>query len=79
MSETAEKLKPLLAALPATDRTELMEYLLTLENGEVELSEEEWEAQWAVECNRRLAELEGGQVQLIPAEEVMRKLKEKYG
>jgi putative addiction module component (TIGR02574 family) len=79
MSENAEKLKPLLAALPATDRTELVEYLLTLENEEDELSEEEWEAQWAEECNRRLSEFETGKVKLIPAEEVMRTMKEKYG
>jgi hypothetical protein len=80
MSEVAEKLKPLLAALPATDRAELVDYLLTLENGEdEELSSEEWEAQWAEECNRRLDELTTGKATLIPAEDVMRTMKEKYG
>jgi putative addiction module component (TIGR02574 family) len=79
MSEAAEKLKPLLAALTATDRTELVEYLLNLENVQDELSDEEWEAQWADECNRRLGEFEAGKVKLIPAEEVMRTMKEKYG
>jgi hypothetical protein len=80
MSEVAERLKPLLAALPASDRAELVEYLRTLENGDDEdISSEEWEAQWAEECNRRLGELKTGEAKLIPAEEVMRTMKEKYG
>lgn len=47
MSEAAEKLKPLLAVLPASDRAELVKYLHTLEDGDEELSSEEWEAEWA--------------------------------
>ena len=49
------------------------------EKSEDEISDEGWEAQWAEECNRRLDELEGGKVKLIPAEDVMRRMKEKYG
>ena len=34
---------------------------------------------WAEECNRRLADLEAGRTTLIPGNEVMRELREKYG
>lgn len=82
MSEAAEKLKPLLAALTADERQELAEYLLALNNGEgeeEELTEEEWEEAWAEEVNRRIAEFEAGRTKLIPGDEVMKRLKEKYG
>jgi putative addiction module component (TIGR02574 family) len=75
MSEAAEKLKPLLAALTAHERAELAEYLLSLNGGD----EEEWDEEFVEEINRRAAEMESGKVQGIPHEEVMRKLKEKYG
>jgi putative addiction module component (TIGR02574 family) len=82
MSEAAEKLKPLLAALPREDRAELAEYLTDLNNGDdegEELTPEEWEAAWVEEINRRVADLEAGRTKLIPGDEVMRKMKEKYG
>lgn len=80
MSETAEKLKPLLAALPADERAELVEYLLELgDSDEEELTQEEWEAAWTEEINRRVAEFEAGKTVGIPGDEVMRRLKEKYG
>jgi putative addiction module component (TIGR02574 family) len=78
MSDAAEKLKPLLASLPAGDRAELVEYLLTLD-GEEELTPEEWEAHWAEEINRRVADFEAGKTVGIPHDEVMRQMKEKYG
>jgi len=37
------------------------------------LSEEEVEALWAAEAERRLDEMEGGQVTEIPAKEVLRR------
>lgn len=43
------------------------------------LTREEWEAAWVAECERRLADLRSGRTVGIPAEEVMRKMKEKYG
>ena len=43
------------------------------------LTREEWEAAWAAECERRLADLRSGRTAGIPAEEVMQKMKEKYG
>lgn len=81
MSEAAEKLKPLLAALPAGDRAELLDYLIGLGDAgpDEELTPEEWEAAWAEEVNRRLADFESGKTQGIPGDEVMRRLREKYG
>jgi putative addiction module component (TIGR02574 family) len=86
MSEAAEKPKPLLAALTREDRAELVEYLTTLDNGahepaedEQELTRAEWEAAWIPEIERRIADFENGKTVGIPAEEVMRRMKEKYG
>lgn len=81
MSERAEKLKPVLAELSADERAELMDYLAGLDDGGdgEELSPEEWEAHWVEEIDRRVADLRAGKTKLIPAEEVMRKLREKFG
>ncbi|QDU18332.1 addiction module protein [Urbifossiella limnaea] len=43
------------------------------------LTREEWEAAWAEEINRRVADIDAGRTKLIPAEEVMARLKAKYG
>ena len=81
MSEAAEKLTPLLATLTADERAEVADYLHEL-NGtgeEEDLTEEEWEAEWVEECNRRLERMKSGESVGIPHEEVMRQMKEKYG
>ena len=80
MSEAAEKLKPMLAALTPDERAEVVEYLLSLNGGvDEELTPEEWEGEWVEEINRRVAEFDAGKVKLIPHDEVMREMKEKYG
>ncbi len=80
MSEAAEKLKPMLAALSADDRATLVEYLLSLEqNGHEELTEEEWETQQAEEINRRVEEIRSGRAKMLPGDEVMQRLREKFG
>lgn len=43
------------------------------------LTEEEWEAAWIPEIERRLEDLRSGKTVGIPAEEVMRRMREKYG
>ena len=62
MSEAAEKLKPLLESLTADERAEVVEYITAL-NGDEEpdLTPEEWDAEWADEINRRIADAESGQ------------------
>ncbi|HEY1190880.1 MAG TPA: addiction module protein [Gemmata sp.] len=88
MSEAAEKLKPLLDALSAGERAEVVAYLHSLANGHPEgdvhddeevLSQEEWEAAWIPEVERRIADFESGKTVGIPHDEVMRRMKEKYG
>lgn len=79
MSEAAEKLKPLLAALSADERAELTDYLRSLDDGEEELTEEEWEEAWADEINRRIADAAANGSDSMPHEEFMRQMKEKYG
>jgi putative addiction module component (TIGR02574 family) len=83
MSEAAEKLKPLLAALTADERAELVEYLIALNgHGESEGDDrtpEEWEAEWADEINRRIEAAKAGKTDSMPHEEFMRQMKEKYG
>jgi putative addiction module component (TIGR02574 family) len=79
MSETAEQLMPTLAALPEQDRAALAKFLLeSLDPPGEDIGPAEWEAAWAAEADRRLAEMESGKVPPIPVEEMMRALREKY-
>ncbi len=56
--------------LPPEERAKLAQkLLLSLEA----LSEEELEQAWLVEANRRARELDRGEIQPVPAEEVRRK------
>jgi putative addiction module component (TIGR02574 family) len=59
-------------ALPTDERAELIGHLL--ESLDVPAGEavdtDEWEASWIEEINRRIAELQSGRAQLIPAETV---------
>ena len=77
MSEIAEKLKSDLATLSLEDRDSIREYLDSLE--EEFQTREEWEEYWIEECNRRVANVEAGRSKLIPGEEVMERLRKKYG
>jgi len=82
MSEAAEQLKPLLDALNADERAEVLDYLHSLDkNGDHEDDDSlgELDPEYIEEINRRVADFEAGKTKLIPGEEVMRRLKEKYG
>jgi putative addiction module component (TIGR02574 family) len=76
MSEAVLKLIPLLDAITPDERATVTDYLNGLEE---DISSEEWEEAWANEVNRRIADYEAGKTKLIPADEVMKRLKEKYG
>lgn len=78
MSEAVLKLKTLLDALSADERAEVAEYLAHAD-GEENLTQEEWEAAWADEVNRRIEDAKANGSTGIPHEEVMRQMKEKYG
>jgi putative addiction module component (TIGR02574 family) len=79
MSDTAEKLKTTLSALPKGDRAELVHFLLdTLDDDGDDLTEEEWDAAWLPVLNRRVEEIKSGKVEPIPVEELLRRMREKY-
>jgi hypothetical protein len=44
-----------------------------------DLTDEEYEAELIAECDRRLADMRSGRTVGVPAEQVMREMKEKYG
>src|SRR5207248_792952 len=58
VSEKAEKLKAELASLSLEERDDIRAYLESLEDEE--LTQEEWEAAWSEEVNRRVADMESG-------------------
>lgn len=58
---------------PDAIRAELDEHL-----GD-ELSEDEWEAAWLAECERRLEDLRSGNDPGVPGDEFMQRMREKYG
>lgn len=64
-------------ALPEAEQDELCHKLLmSLEPQEGRVSEEEAEAYWIQEAERRLARRRRGEVQTIPYEQVLRELRE---
>ena len=75
MTESAEKLIPSLAALPAEDRAELAAFLIQSLDEE---TDPDWDAAWTTELERRWKEIESGRVVGIPAEEAFRKPREKF-
>ena len=62
--------------LPLAERAELARRLLdSLED----ISEEESDALWAVEAERRYADFKAGKIKAIPAEEVFARLRTRNG
>jgi putative addiction module component (TIGR02574 family) len=77
MSETAERLKASLLELPEVDRLELANFLydsLPPAPGVLDADDTGFDAV----LQRRLDDLESGKVVGIPAEQVMKRLREKY-
>ena len=66
MSQTSQEIIAAAMALSPEAKVKLAEQLLE----SVEADRREIDALWVVEAHRRLAELEEGKVQTIPAEEV---------
>jgi putative addiction module component (TIGR02574 family) len=73
MSEAAENLKATLSSLPESDREELANFLLQSLDQE-DTSQEAWD----LELTRRLEEIETGRAKTVPADNLFRKLREKY-
>jgi putative addiction module component (TIGR02574 family) len=78
LSEAAERLKPLLNALPTEDRLGLASYLWESVETSGNSTAEEVRAAWKTEIARRLDEIRNGTVTPIPVEEMFRKSREKH-
>jgi len=70
MAVTLEELEAQALKLSARERNELVHRLIASLDGEPEGTPEEIAKAWAQEIARRVAEIDAGQTQLIPAEEV---------
>ncbi len=62
-------------ALPVDQRAELADKLLESLNGPIP---EEIERAWAEEAERRVAEIKSGKVKPIPAEDVFKKIHDRF-
>jgi len=79
LSSEAEKLMPEIKALTIEDRLRIAGQLLADDPDSTSDSPEEIEAAWKDEICRRVEEIKSGKVAGIPAEEVFRRMHEKYG
>ena len=75
MSVTTCKVYDDALSLPADMRMELVEKLLTSLNVP---TREEIDRYWAQEAERRVAEIENGEVELTPVEEVLERIRRRY-
>jgi len=70
MAATLEELEAQALKLSVKDRSELVQRLIVSLDGEAEGTPEEIAKAWEEEIARRVAEIDTGQAQLIPADEV---------
>jgi putative addiction module component (TIGR02574 family) len=78
LSEDIQKLVPVIDALSRQERARLACYLIDSLDDDVEDDPAEIRAAWAKEIRRRVEEIKSGKVEGIPADEVFRKMREKY-
>jgi hypothetical protein len=78
MSDKAERLKAELASLSLEDLDGIREYLDGLVEDE-EPTQEQWDEYLLEIVDQRMADLKAGRTKLIPGEEVMERLRKKYG
>lgn len=83
MSEAVAKLLPALFELQADERREVIAALAATlpdeDEGEEHLTPEEWEEAWGDEIDRRVADADARKTVGVPADEFMRRMKEKHG
>jgi len=78
MARPLKEIEQELMNLSHEERARLARVLIvSLDEEEEQLSQVECEALWLEEIKRRDAEIERGEAQLIPAEEVLEKLRKK--
>jgi putative addiction module component (TIGR02574 family) len=76
MSSVLAELKQKAAKLSDDERAELALALIESLDGEADTGVEE---AWRIEIERRIAEIDRGEVQLIPGDEVFARLRRKLG
>ncbi len=74
MAVTLEELEAQALKLSIKERSQLIHRLIVSIDGELEGTPEEIAEAWEEEIARRVAEIDSGQVQLIPGEEVSAKI-----
>ncbi len=75
MSTVSDKVMDEVLSLPADARMSLVEKLLASLNLPIR---SEIDREWAEEAERRVAQIDRGEVELIPGEEVFAKLRQKH-
>jgi putative addiction module component (TIGR02574 family) len=75
MATTSHRVTEEALSLPADLRLSLVEKLLTSLNLP---TDEEIDRLWAEEAERRVSQIEAGEVKLVPGEEVFSKIRVKY-
>jgi putative addiction module component (TIGR02574 family) len=70
-----EKILQEALALPPEERGALVSALLETLEPEGDVTEQEWEAAWSAELERRARDLDEGRVTPIPLDEAMRQLR----
>jgi putative addiction module component (TIGR02574 family) len=78
MSSVLTELKEKAAQLSETERAELALALIESLDGPAE-SDAEVEEAWRMEIDRRVAQMEQGEVELIPGDEVIRRVRRRLG
>jgi putative addiction module component (TIGR02574 family) len=75
MPSTANKIVEEALSLPSDERASLVEKLISSLNLPIQ---EEIDQLWADEVERRVSQIEKGEVELIPGNEVFAKIRRKY-
>ena len=76
MTATTDRVTEEALSLPADIRLNLVEKLITSLNLPID---EDINRLWAEEAERRISQIEAGEVRLVPGEEVFSKIRAKYG
>jgi putative addiction module component (TIGR02574 family) len=76
MASKLSELKEQAAALSTSERAELALALIESLDGPADSGVDE---AWAAEIDRRLQEIDSGEVEPIPGDEVFRRLRERFG
>ena len=76
MAEITDRVIEEALSLPADIRLNLVEKLITSLNLPIN---EDIDRLWAEEAERRISQIEAGEVKLVPGEEIFSKIRAKYG